>query len=72
MTPEQIGKIKDPERRAVEAMGFIRRGESAIGDVRQVRDAAVVELRKAGWSQRRIAALLGVTPAAAHKMEHGR
>lgn len=68
-TADQIGKVRDPERRAVEAVAFMRRGQVAIREVRAMRDDAIAELRVAGWSQRRIAKLLGLTPAAVNKID---
>lgn len=69
MTPEQIAKIADPEKRAVEAHQFVQRGELALRRVRDERDAAVAALRVAGWSQRKIAALLGLSPAMVMKID---
>lgn len=65
MTPDQIKAIPDPADRAREAEGFMRRGRAAITDVQAIRDAAVVELATQGWSQRRIAKHLGLSPARA-------
>jgi hypothetical protein len=65
VTPDQIRSIPDPAVRAAEAEGFMRRGRAAIGEVQAVRDAAVAELAALGWSQRRIAKHLGLSPARA-------
>jgi hypothetical protein len=60
-TPDEIRRIADPAQRARAAQGFIDRGTAALGEVREIRDAAVLEWRRAA-TQREIAADLGVTP----------
>jgi len=62
MTPDQIAAVKDPERRAREAQAFILRGEAALTQVRELRDGTAAELRRAGWTQRNVATLLGLSP----------
>ncbi len=68
-TLDSIRAIKDPERRAIEAQGFVVRGIKALADAREVRDQAVADLRVAGWTMRRIATLLDLSPAQVLKID---
>lgn len=68
-TIDEIRRIEEPSERAKAAEGFIQRGTAALADGRAIRDAAIVELRKQGWTQRRVAELLGMTPAAVNKID---
>lgn len=64
MTPAELGQIRDPQARAVKAHSCAQEGEATLRECREVRDSAIAELRIAGWTQRRIAALLDLSPAA--------
>lgn len=63
MTPEHILAIDDPVQRAKAAQGFIERAREAIDKVEDVRDEAVGVMLANGWSVRKTAAELSLSPA---------
>lgn len=73
MTPEEILATTegDPEGRAVAAQGWLERVTDSITRVQKIRDDAVIELRT-DHSQRRIAAMLGLSPSAVAAIEKRR
>lgn len=73
MTPEQdkIARERDPVKRAKAAHAYVDRGKKSVDAVRKIRDEAVAELRTAGWTQRAVAELIGVTPAMIVKIDRG-
>jgi hypothetical protein len=58
-----IEAIEAPSERALAAQQFILGAELAVRQARQIRDESIVAMRVAGWSQRRVAAHLGLSPA---------
>lgn len=63
MMPEEISQISTPQGRATAAHNAVRQLEDLLQQVRELRAAAVVDLRVTGWTQRAIAGLLDVSPA---------
>lgn len=63
MTPNQISGIPDPHKRAVEAQGFIVRARDAIAEVEGIRDDAITAMLAEGWSVRKVASALKISPA---------
>lgn len=68
MTPAEVAAIPDPQARALEAQAWLGRADQGVLEVRAIRDTAVIELRKT-LSQRAIATLLHLTPAAVAAIE---
>lgn len=68
MTPVQIRRLSDPLARAKEAEGYINRGRDAVTEVETIRNNAISELSAAGWSERKIAKELGLSPARVHQL----
>ncbi|WP_162450982.1 helix-turn-helix domain-containing protein [Phytoactinopolyspora mesophila] len=56
----RINAISDPVQRAVEIGKLLNDLPHVAADLRELRQAAVLELREAGWSYGRIAAALGL------------
>ena len=71
MTPAEIEAIKDPAERAKEAAGFMARAKVASDEVEQIRNHAIVELHDTGWSQRKIAKELKLSPARIAQLTNG-
>lgn len=68
MTPLEVAAIPDPAERAREAQAWLGRADAGVLEVRAVRDRAILELR-ATRSQRDVATLLGLSPAAVAAIE---
>jgi DNA-binding NarL/FixJ family response regulator len=60
---DEIRQTLEPDARARTAQYFIGRVTASVAEAREIRDAAVLELWAAGWSQLKIADLLGVKQA---------
>ena len=63
VTIPEIERITDPVERAKAAAAFIGRARGAIDDAQRIRTAAVTELLADGWSVRKVAATVGLSPA---------
>jgi DNA-binding NarL/FixJ family response regulator len=63
MTPEHVQQIEDPVERAAAAQGYIVRAREAIEAVEQMRDEAIGKMLADGWSVRKVAAELKLSPA---------
>lgn len=61
MTPDQIRAIADPIRRAKRAQEYVAKARATVDEVLAIRDAAMVEMRTRGMSQRAVAAALGLS-----------
>lgn len=64
--------ITDPGDRARALTGVVRTLPQMASEVRAARQAAVLELREAGWSHAQVAELLGVTRGTAQAIAEGR
>jgi hypothetical protein len=69
---ERIKKITDPAKRAVELGKVLERLPALTAEIRALRQAAVLELREAGWSHAKIAEALGVHRNRAQQIAAGR
>lgn len=63
MTPDQIAKIVDPVERAKAAEGYLRRIRVSAEAVQTIRATAIAELLTTGWSVRKVATEVGLSPS---------
>lgn len=68
MTPGDLVLVEILAERAKNAETALRAARAQVEELRQARDTAVNELHHAGWSQRRIASHLGLSPARAAQL----
>lgn len=63
MTPDQIAAISDPIERAKAAEGYLRRIRTSADTVQTIRATAIAELLGSGWSVRKVATEVGLSPS---------
>ncbi len=63
MTAAQLRQVKDPVERTRRALAAETTYRDEIGEIRQVRDEGIAEMRRQGLGYDRIAAALGISKA---------